>query len=104
MSYYFRNPLLVKNSYDIEYLNINKDPKLRKDVTAFFKHKIIKWIKNDKDFEIYKNKLNLIDSIDGTKLIYNLLRRYIKKHNANWFDLRTEKYYLIKDYFLRKLF
>ena len=99
-----RNPYSNLFTYETEYLNINKDPSLRKDITKFFQKKLIKWIKNDSEFAKYKNKLNLIDSIDGTKLIYNLIRSYVNKHKVNWFDLRTEKYYLLKDYFSRKLF
>ena len=86
-------------SYDVKYLNMNKDPILRKDVTDFFKNKIIKWIKHNEDFKHLENKLNTID----TKMVYNLIRKYVKKHNFNWYDLRTEKYYLIKNYFSRKL-
>ena len=73
-------------SYDIKYLNINKDPKLRKDVTKFFQNKIIKWIKNDSDFKQFKNNLNLYDSIEGTKIIYNLIRQFVKKYKVNWYD------------------
>ena len=90
-------------SYDIKYLNINKDPRLRKDVTSFFKNKIIKWINNDSDFKQYKHKLTHYESIDGTKVIYNLIRNFVKKYKVNWYDLRTEKYYLLKDYLSRKL-
>ena len=90
-------------SYNMEYLNINKDPKLRKDVTRFFQKKLIKWIKTDSNFKQFTHLLNLLDSIDGTKLVHKLIRNYVNKHNVNWYDLRTEKYYLIKDYFCRKL-
>ena len=87
------------HTYDVKYLNLNKDPTLRKDVTIFFKNKIIKWIKIDDNFKHLKNKLDIIDD----KKIYNLIRNYVKKHKYNWYDLRTEKYHLIKDYFSRKL-
>ena len=102
--------LLLKNtsynnlySYDINYLNINKNPQLRKDVTEFFQEKILKWIKHDSDFKKYKNKINLIDSEEGSKLVYSLIRSFVKKYNYNWYDLRTKKYYSIKDYFSNKL-
>ena len=86
-------------SYYIIYLNMNKDPVLRKDVTKFFKNKIIKWIKTDDNFKHLKNKSDIIDD----KLVYNLIRNYVKKHKYNWYELRTDKYHLIKDYVSRKL-
>jgi uncharacterized protein with ATP-grasp and redox domains len=86
-------------SYDVKYLNMNKDPVLRKDVVSFFKNKIKKWIKKDDNFKHLKNRLDDIDD----KFIYNLIKNYVKKHKYNWYDLRTEKYHLIKDYFSRKL-
>lgn len=90
-------------SYDFRYLNVNKDPRLRRDVTKFFKNKIIKWINNDSDFKQYKHNLHHYESIEGTKDIYNLIRNFVKKYKVNWYDLRTEKYYSMKDYFSRKL-
>jgi hypothetical protein len=86
-------------SYDVKYLNMNKDPVLRKDVTDFFRNKIIKWINYDDDFAHLKNKINTIDN----KLVYKLIRNYVKKYKLNWYDLRTEKYYMMKSYFSRKL-
>ena len=108
MSIILSNPIRPTNyyqlyNYDLKYLNVNKDSRLRKDVTSFFLKKLIKWIKNDSEFKKYNNLLKTLDTINGTKLVYKLLRTYVNKHKVNWYDLRTEKYYLIKDYFNRKL-
>jgi len=107
MSVFNLNPFInnYKNLYNYEYkyLNINKDPQLRKDVTDFFKKKIIKWINHDFEFKKYNNKIKLLESVEGTKIIYNLIRNFVKKYKVNWYDLRTKKYYFIKDYFSKKL-
>jgi hypothetical protein len=87
---------------DINYLDVNKDVNLRKDVTKFFKNKIIKWIEEDANFKYHQSKLSFFKSTEGEKHIYNLLRKYIKKSNLNWYELRTNLYTL-KEYFNKKL-
>ena len=86
----------------IEYQNVNKDERLRKNVTDFFLKKSIKWIENYKEFEHLKNKQELLKSTKGYNIIYNLLREFVKKGSNNWFDLR-ENYDVIKDYLRYKL-
>ena len=90
-------------SYNVEYKNLNKDENLRKTVTKFFFNKIIKWIKHDSDFKKYNDEIDFINSKDGYKIIYKLIRKYINKYKANWYDLRTEKYYLLKYYLSKNL-
>jgi len=90
-------PLLYS---DIKYLNVNKNMELRKSITDFYHNKVIKWIRN-KNLKTYNN-IEFIESSKGHKLIYKILRSYVKKHKLNWFDLK-EDYYLIKKYLLRKL-
>lgn len=108
---YYNSPVIVSNSYieqpvlvntDVYYLNVNKDPDLRKEVTKFFKKKILHWINNDANYLKFKNQIEYFQSSKGEKYIYNLLRKYIKKTNLNWYDLRTNIFY-IKEYFIKKL-
>ena len=79
-----RKKYLNLHSYDVKYLNLNKDPILRKEVTDFFKNKIIKWIKHNDDFKHLKNKLSIIDN----KLISNLrTNENAMLRNLNYFTV-----------------
>lgn len=95
--------LLVKKYYPIppiihetiyEYQDINKDMNLRHNVTLFFKEKINKWIKKYPEFEKLKSKNITYD------MIYNILRKIVKKKKLNWYDLRSNSSELRK-YFLK---
>ena len=97
---YFIPPPIVTSV--VEYQDINKDKKLRENITSFFLKKSIKWIKNYKEFDHLKNKINLLESDKGYNIIYNLLREFVKKGENNWFDLR-DNYDIIKDYLRYKL-
>lgn len=72
--YYFPQPPYVSSVFS--YQDINKDYKLREIVTNYFLNKCIQKFsnlsKNDKSYNI----------------IYNLLRKYVKHNNVNWYDLR----------------
>ena len=85
-----------------EYQDVNKDPNLRKNVTEFFYKKSIKWVSKYSEFKPAKKHLKLLKSLDGYKLIYKLLRKFVKKGNTNWYDLR-DQYPLVKDYIRFKL-
>ena len=65
----------------IEYQDVNKDKYLRELVCNYFLTKIIKWIKNNKNFEHLKDKLVILETENGYNIIYNLLREYVKKGN-----------------------
>ncbi|ADO67521.1 hypothetical protein crov487 [Cafeteria roenbergensis virus] len=62
------------------YQDVNADPTLRKKVTDHF-------------FDlINKNKTkntNFLSSRDGYELVYKILRRFTKKYDLNWYDLRN---------------
>lgn len=66
------------------YQNVNADPKLRKDVTDHFFDKI----NFTKTSLITKNK-KLLSSRQGYEIIYKILRRFTKKYDLNWYDLRS---------------
>lgn len=86
----------------IEYQDINKDENLRELVTNYFLKKTIKWINKDSNFNHLKDKSLILNSDKGYKIIYNLLREYVKKGNNNWYDLRSNKE-IIKDYLRYKI-
>jgi len=81
-----------------EVYDINKDPQLRKNVTIWYQKKIISWITSKKTFKHTKNNLKLLKTNEGYKIIYQLLRKFVKKYDANWYDLRKLHYDQVKDY------
>ncbi len=86
-----------------EYINVNKDVNLRKDVTTFFHGKILKWINNnDPLFKRYHHKKSFLNTIDGQMHVYHLLKKFVRKSGINWYDLR-DNYELIKKYLSMKL-
>ncbi len=97
---YFVPPPFINSTY--EYQNVNNDQRLRDDVTSFFYKKIIKWIKTYKEFNHLKNKLSILESSNGKKIIYRILKEYIKNTNINWYDVR-DNYSTIKDYLRYKI-
>jgi hypothetical protein len=90
-------------SYDIKYKNMNKDINLRKSVINFFVDKIYKWIKKDHDFEQYRKNIKSLESSEIFELMYKIIRNYVNKNKAKWYELRTEKYYLVKFYINKNL-
>ena len=101
VSTYFVPPPII-NELE-KKVNLNKDKELRKKVTDFFYRKTKKWIENDSDFKEAKKNLKEIKSDEGYDIIYQLIRKYVKKHNVNWFDLRKYHYSSVKKYFKIKL-
>ena len=97
---YFIPPLYTERVY--EYQNINKDKRLRFDMTQFYYNKIIKWIQNDDFFNKYKKMLPFIKSDKGFKYVYTLLRIFTRRTKLNWYDLK-DNYQVVKDFFQRKL-
>jgi len=63
------------------YQNVNADPKLRKDVTDHFFDLINKG-------NILKKYKKILSTREGYELIYKILRRFTKKYDFNWYDLR----------------
>jgi len=92
---YYPSPQIVHETI-YEYQNINKDMNLRHNVTLFFEEKIKKWINKYPEFEKLKSKNITYD------MIYNILRKIVKKKNLNWYELRTNSSEL-KKYFIKNL-
>lgn len=80
-----------------EYIDVNKDENLRNSVTNFFHKKVIKWIKKYPEFSHLKKFSSKINSNKGYDLIYNMIRKFTKEYNINWFDLK-DYYVTFKDY------
>jgi hypothetical protein len=97
---YFIPPAFTERVY--EYQNINKDKRLRFDMTQFYYNKIIKWITNQEFFSKYKKLLPFLKTDKGFKYVYILLRIFIKRTHLNWYDLK-DNYDVVKDFFQRKL-
>ena len=64
--------------------------------------KTIKWINNYSEFNNSTQLLPKMKTNIGYKIIYNILRQFIKKNNCNWYDLRNN-YELVKDFIRYKL-
>lgn len=97
---YFLPPPVITSS--LVYQDINKDQRLREEVTNFFLNKTIKWVTNYSEFKNSKYLLPKLKTDVGYELIYNVLRQFIKKNNYNWYDLRNN-YELVKDFIRYRL-
>jgi hypothetical protein len=94
-------PTIIRTNHT--YLDVNHDKRLRQYVTNYFQKKIISLIENEnEDFQKYKNKIDLLESLKGYKIIYSILKNYTKKTNTKWYDLRENNKYVIK-YIYKKL-
>lgn len=80
-----------------EYIDVNKDPKLKKAVTMFFHSKVLEWIKNDKSYKSLSKHKTYLMSKKGIRLIYYFLKKMVQKGNTNWYDLKDQEK-LMKDY------
>lgn len=78
------------NRIGYEYQDVNKNIELRTDVTNFYYNKVLKWM-NTSEFENIKTQKTYLESSKGKKLVYNLLRKFIKKSEINWYDLRSNE-------------
>lgn len=100
-----RNLPTIKNFiYDSEYQDLNEDKKLQDDVIAFYLTKTIKWLDHNEEFKKVKKHLKFIKSKNGYKYIKSILKLYIKKYSAKWFELRDENNYSsVKEYIRKSL-
>jgi hypothetical protein len=97
---YFLPPPVINST--LIYQDVNRDPLLRENITKFFLKKTIKWINNYSEFKNSTQLLPIMKTNIGYKMIYNILRHFIKKNNCNWYDLRNN-YELVKDFIRYKL-
>tara|TARA_B100000524_G_scaffold322707_1_gene204221 strand:+ start:351 stop:692 length:342 start_codon:yes stop_codon:yes gene_type:complete len=92
---FYPPPPIIGTYY--EYIDVNKDKNLRKLVTTFFHKKVIKWTNQYSEFSHLKKHINKLKSSDGYSLIYNLIRKFVKDYNINWYDIR-DNYPTFKDF------
>ena len=91
---------MYETSY--EYQDINEDKKLQNDVIIFYHNKTLKWLDKNEEFKKLKKHLKFIKSKKGLTYIKTVLKLYIKKHNAKWYELRGEDNYDSVKEFIRK--
>lgn len=72
------------------YQNVNVDPNLRKNVTDYYFDLMDSLLKNDKRFKLLKKHSKFLSSKQGYEIIYKVLKRYTKKYDINWYDLRSQ--------------
>ena len=97
---YWAVPPIISTTY--EYQSVNHDKKLQFNVTNFFYKKLLSWIYNNKYYTRYKENILSKSNKYIFKSIYYILKKFIKKTNINWYDLR-DNYNLIKNYIYIKL-
>ena len=96
-------PINPQPTTPIQYQDVGEDPNLQSQVTKFFHEKVLKWINEYPDFKHLKKHLKFLND-KGEKYIYNLLKLFVRKSKANWYDLRDPKNYdNIKQYLKNKI-
>lgn len=98
---YFPPPSFIEKV--VKYQDVNNDKNLRKNVTNDFYKNIIKTIKKKKKYKSLKKHLKTLTSDKGYKIIYDIIRLFVKNTNMNWYDLRDKKYNLVSRFILHKL-
>lgn len=88
---------------EIYYPDVNADPKLRKSVTLWFHEKLLGWLNSNIDFKKFKKYYKKINTKNGIKKLYKIIKNYVKKTDCNWYDLREKHYEILKDYILLKI-
>jgi hypothetical protein len=96
-------PINPQPTTPIQYQDVGDDPNLQSQVTKFFHQKVLKWINEYSDFKHLKKHLKFLND-KGEKYIYNLLKLFVRKSKANWYDLRDPKNYdNIKQYLKNRI-
>ena len=73
-----------------KYQNVNVDPNLRKNVTDHYFDLMNSLLQNDNRFKSLKKHSKFLSSKQGYEIIYKVLKRYTKKYDINWYDLRSQ--------------
>ena len=92
-----RNQSIFNTRNELDDLSIN-DKDLQKDVTKYFYKKTLKWLGDDHEFSSLKKQLDFIKSEKGLKYIKTLLKLFMKKHKAKWYELREDNYDDVKEF------
>lgn len=96
-------PINPQPTTPVQYQDVGDDPNLQSQVTKFFHQKVLKWIKEYSDFKHLKKHFKFLNK-KGEEYIYNLLKLFVRKSKANWYDLRDPKNYdNIKQYLKNRI-
>jgi hypothetical protein len=76
-------------TFNYHYQNIDKDPKLRKQISDFFTEELLEWLKNDSTLSHLNSELKNNSYKKNRELVYKALRKYTHIHNVRWFDLKN---------------
>jgi len=97
-------PIVQQTIAPVQFQDVGENKYLQSEVTNFFYQKVLKWIKEYPEFSHLKKHYNFLKGSNGKDYIYNLLRLFIKKSAANWYDLRdASNYQIVKDYLKYKI-
>lgn len=88
--------------FPLTYQNVNADPQLRKNVTDHYFDLLPQLVKEDNRFKKLKKHLKMLQTRKGYDLVYKILRRYTRKYDINWYDLRSQNQDTL-DYLSRKM-
>jgi hypothetical protein len=91
------NQSIFNNRNELYDLSEN-DKELQKEVIKYFYKKTIKWLGGDHEFSSLKKQLDFIKSEKGLKYIKTLLKLFMKKHKAKWYELREDNYDDVKEF------
>jgi hypothetical protein len=95
-------PNLQKNEY--KTIDIGQDKNLQNNITKFFYDKVNKWISSYPDFKHLKKHSKYLKGTHGMDYIHNILKLFIKKSKANWYDLKDKANYdTVKDFLKYKI-
>jgi len=92
-----RNQSIFNTRNELDDLSIN-DKDLQKEVIKYFYKKTIKWLGGDHEFSSLRKQLDFIKSEKGLKYIKTLLKIFMKKNKAKWYELREDNYDDVKEF------
>jgi hypothetical protein len=85
----------------VQVQDVGENKYLQNDVSRFYYEKILSWIKSYPEFAHLKKHYKFLQSNKGPEYIYYLLKLFVKKSAANWYDLRDSNNYPIVKNFLK---
>lgn len=94
------SPIVQRPKY-VEVQDVGENKFLQRDMTEFFHRKVLKWILTYPQFAHLKKHYNFLKTTQGMEYIYNLLKLFVRKSAANWYDLNDPHNYPIVKDFLR---
>lgn len=97
--YYFIPPPITGSYYT--YQSVNADRNLQKMVTEYYYDKLFQWMENDFLYKPLIKEKKFLQTKNGLKLVYKVLKHLVKKNNTNWYDLRSNDF--TKEYLATKL-